>query len=1018
MSQITLDSFAEKKAEQAESLNAFSGIKLLHIKRNVATILSYIGRDGIFEEYTKHDISHINYMLNSLDWIIPEETKKCMTTADWLMIVLAIYFHDLGMLVTKEEFEKRDNSDFRQFKEDILNGSLGSSFKEKILSIKDPIKQDRFIYQELVRKTHAERIKYWIINEKNPKFNSADTAAEEIKNLLENLGYMFRRDLALVCESHHLSDLDNIDKYKINQPYGSDSQEEVNLHYSALILRTADLLHITSDRTPSIEYRLINPTDPISQGEWAKQRAVKKIRPITKKNKDGKPDSSLEKDTLEIVALFENEDGFFGLMSYLNYTNNELKINHRYHEIASEHSTSSYIYPWKFIDDSNIETKDFEKKQFEFTLDQTKILDLLVGHTLYNNQAVVFRELIQNSIDACRLKRHQLGISKNDYSPNVEVRWDSDKRQLSFIDNGTGMDLQIIQNHLLKVGSSRYQDDSFKKENPGFSPISRFGIGLLTCFLIADDIDIMTRTEKEDKAILLKIRKVHGKYLLKYVDASKSKELIPSHGTNIVLHVRHDVNLSNIEAEIRKWIIIPACKLTLFNDDKQLEIGFESPESALTSYLASNNYQIDEKKLKVLQFEQKGVQLAYALSYDEHFKEWNFLEFVERPNDAFVPIGVCIEGIRVDFNTPGFSGRNILAISNSRGASAPKTNVARSNIELTNESEAMLKIIYEIYLNHIQNELTSLRKQGFSLSWAAKEANYLLNGFVRGTRYNSREMKIQNSTAFNNALSQCNFLLTEKEKERQLINLNQLKQQEHFWTIDCASYLSADSLVKEVKGSDTSALSVMKTLYGETDAKIDHIDQLLCSIEEGNVIDNMILSEFQVDAIRIFPEQRRLDLRWSHGKEKLWEKLIIENDHRFNGICYIQLSEIDIPDGIEQIAIKSSTSLYILKNSELNEYLVRITGELNSVFGNNKSVLSTICGLVYSFFNYKDLSPAVVEEIIDYRRERNDAMGIDRILWNYVDKAEFISVISKTNFIKYDTTIWSRRFNSSLYLPF
>ena len=104
MSEIKLQSYAELQAEKAENLKAFSGLKLLHVKRQVSLILAQIGRDGIFDEYTKHDISHIDYMLNSLDWIIPESTKTTMTASDWLMVTLAIYFHDLGMLVTKDEF--------------------------------------------------------------------------------------------------------------------------------------------------------------------------------------------------------------------------------------------------------------------------------------------------------------------------------------------------------------------------------------------------------------------------------------------------------------------------------------------------------------------------------------------------------------------------------------------------------------------------------------------------------------------------------------------------------------------------------------------------------------------------------------------------------------------------------------------------------------------------------------------------------------------------------------------------
>ena len=407
MNEILLTSKAEQLAEKAESLKSFSGLKLLHVKRQVALILGQIGRDGIFDEYTKHDISHIDFMLDSLDWIIPKETQEKLTPANWLMLTLSIYFHDLGMLVTKEEFKERRNSSFPTYKQSMIDGKYGLDYRDKILAIEGVEAQDRFIYQELVRRTHSERIKYWILDEPNPNFKHELQVVVEIKKLIANTDYMFRRDLALICESHHLSDLDDFDKYKSNQQYGPSKEEIVNLHYSALILRTADLLHITSDRTPSIEFNLINPTDPISQVEWAKQRAVKTIRPQIKKNKEGVADDSIPKDTLEIIALFEEEKGFFGLVSYIDYANKQLRENFKYNEASNKLYGNPFNYPWRNIDDSNIETKDFEKRQFEFILDQTKILDLLVGHTLYNDPTVVLRELTQNGIDASKLKKHE-----------------------------------------------------------------------------------------------------------------------------------------------------------------------------------------------------------------------------------------------------------------------------------------------------------------------------------------------------------------------------------------------------------------------------------------------------------------------------------------------------------------------------------------------------------------------------------------------------------------------------------
>lgn len=76
---MELKCFAEKKAEEAVKLFAFQGINLPLLKDKLAVILSKIGANGIFDEYTKHDISHVNGVLNLLDKIIPSQTKEIMT---------------------------------------------------------------------------------------------------------------------------------------------------------------------------------------------------------------------------------------------------------------------------------------------------------------------------------------------------------------------------------------------------------------------------------------------------------------------------------------------------------------------------------------------------------------------------------------------------------------------------------------------------------------------------------------------------------------------------------------------------------------------------------------------------------------------------------------------------------------------------------------------------------------------------------------------------------------------------
>ncbi|MFA6245798.1 MAG: ATP-binding protein [Mucilaginibacter sp.] len=1008
-----LTTAAEQSAEKAESLKAFSGLKLLHVKKQVELILAQIGRNGIFDEYTKHDISHIDSMLISLDEIIPENTKKLMTPADWMMITLAIYFHDLGMLVTKDEFAKRNYSGFVEFYQSIRDGILGSDFRDKVQNIEPQGERERFIYQEFVRRTHAERIKFWILDEYDLKFPDQPVIVKEIKKLIENIDPLFRRDLAIVCESHHLSDLEDLAKYKPDQQYGPSKNEVVNVQYAALLLRTADLLHITSDRTPSIEYSLINPTDPISQEEWAKQASVKAVRPQNKKNKEGNIDSSLAKDTFEIIALFEEESGFFGLIAYLNYADKQLKENFRLNEIAKKSFDTKFEYPWKNIDNSQIETKDFDKRQFEFILDQNRILDLLIGHTLYNDPSVVLRELTQNAIDASKLMKYE---DEQDniigYEPEITIEWNENSRELSFIDNGTGMTLDIIQNHLLKVGSSRYQDENFKKQYPDFSSISRFGIGLLTCFLIADDIDIITNVKDQDKGILLKIKKVHGKYLLKYLNNDKLPISIKKHGTIVKLFVRSDVDLNEIESELKKWILIPNCKLTLQNNGVVKQIGSNSLTNLLKSHLEQTGINVDNKEIKINEVEVEGVRMAYALRFVEHWQEWVFLEYQESRNKLESPVGICIEGIRVDFNTPGFIGRNFYAVVDASGKNAPKTNVARSNIEVTPEKQQLLQRIYQLYFAHITNQLQSLRQAGFSITWAASEANWILNS-LSGPGRRSKETQIEDVSSFEMSLSTVKCILIEQSEKRDVISIEDLKAIDHFWTIDCASYTSADSLLKEIKSSNTSALSLLNNIFDVADSNTKHIDNLLCNFNSNSVIDKIISENFQVSSIKIIPEQRRLDLKWSLAKSKVWEEIKVDPDeHSYSNLtkCYLQLEGIDMDESITQTAIHSKNVLFILLNSELNKFLVKVVNDLSGKTVEDAYALSKIIGLINNLFHYKNIEMINLEEYFENRlMGTGNKRDISELVWKRINKSELISAITNTSFIKYDTTIWHRR---------
>ena len=866
---IEITTFAEQQAKSSETSPAFGGVNLLHIKRQVASLLGLIGQQGVFDQYTKHDISHINQMLHMLEWIVPDNTKTRMSSADWLMVTLSIYFHDLGMLVTKDEYASRRLSGFDAFCDQVLFvGDNGNDYRKKVERLGSD-EAERFFYQEFVRHRHAERIRTWITGSGKDVLGVSHDALGAVSQLLEPLGPQFRRDLGFVCESHHLNDLGDTKKYKLSQPYGASDGETVNIQYAAVLLRTADLLHVTSDRTPSIEYRVINPTDPLSQQEWAKQMAVKRIRPKLGLNEDGIPDESALKDTVEVYAYFTKEDGFFGLTSYLSYAGDQLKKSNEWITATYKSKLSPYEFPWRKIDDSNIETEGFIKEAFEFKIDQVKILDLLTGHTLYNDTKVVLRELVQNAVDAIRLQHYP---SPPSVDSRVVILWNSRDRVLTVRDNGTGMTQNMIDNFLLKVGLSRYQDPDFKKKYPNFSSISRFGIGVLSAFMIADGVEITTSHPDEEKARKLSLRSVHGKYLIKLLEKSDGlARPLGEHGTEFALTIRPTIDMSNVLETARRWIVIPKCNVTVRIDDNDpVTIGYPSLINALEVYAKSagfelessdSNGQIPEKsgklRVQVREHISGGVALAYLVKWDDYFKEWSFLTATRNEERLRRACGTCVEGIRVEFESPGFNGLSIIALCNITGPNAPKTNVARSGLELTPERDNVLEQIYNLYCDHIKNEIAQLNNQrDFSLSWATAETTYLAGPLLATGQSNIGPLSKQ---IFDESVSKLPCLLVETNNDRVAMSPHEISSHKEFMTIDCALFRSAELLIKEVSSSASlsglvAALKVRNLALPNT--------PVLCGVNPRNQLVASVFKNREVDKIVVYSEQRRVDLRW------------------------------------------------------------------------------------------------------------------------------------------------------------
>ncbi|KRE53566.1 molecular chaperone Hsp90 [Paenibacillus sp. Soil522] len=126
-----------------------------------------------------------------------------------------------------------------------------------------------------------------------------------------------------------------------------------------------------------------------------------------------------------------------------------------------------------------------------FQVNLQGIIDLLSNH-LYSDPGVFIRELLQNGADAITARK-QLGHCFDD---KVKVELFSN-HTLSFQDNGCGLTQSEIEQFLARIGSTTKKDNMDSSDDF----IGQFGVGLLSCFVVSDEIVLITRSALEGDSL-------------------------------------------------------------------------------------------------------------------------------------------------------------------------------------------------------------------------------------------------------------------------------------------------------------------------------------------------------------------------------------------------------------------------------------------------------------------------------------------------------------------------------------
>ena len=194
------------------------------------------------------------------------------------------------------------------------------------------------------------------------------------------------------------------------------------------------------------------------------------------------------------------------------------------------------VYPAELsitYDDIKYKIKD----DTQITLDQANILKLLTGVKLYQNPYACLRELYQNSLDACR--RRLCAIDNRIDRGRIAFGIKKEEGKGTYLychDNGVGMDEYVIENYLLRIGNSYYKSDDFQQEricmSTDFVPISQFGIGIISCFMIASRIEVITKSTKpHSNTLFFCINDIQGNIYYDRNVPQEEKERVSQGGT-------------------------------------------------------------------------------------------------------------------------------------------------------------------------------------------------------------------------------------------------------------------------------------------------------------------------------------------------------------------------------------------------------------------------------------------------------------------------------------------------------
>ena len=195
----------------------------------------------------------------------------------------------------------------------------------------------------------------------------------------------------------------------------------------------------------------------------------------------------------------------------------------------------------------------------------------LIKKFLYSDHEIFLRELISNATDATLKLKHlsNLGEAKGDIGDlQIEIKIDAENKTLHIIDQGIGMSAEEVEKYINQVAFSGAEEflEQYKDSAADSGIIGHFGLGFYSAFMVAEKVEIITKSFKDEPA-------AHWS-----CDGSPEYTLVAhdktNRGSEIILHIDEDSKEFLEEARIKAL-------LEKYNKFMPIPIKFGTKEETL-----------------------------------------------------------------------------------------------------------------------------------------------------------------------------------------------------------------------------------------------------------------------------------------------------------------------------------------------------------------------------------------------------------------------------------------------------